>query len=185
MRIGNLRKTTGYWRSLFFMYNVCKMRQALISYLIEEGINAKVEDGQVLFEYNDSLFVVDFDMQGDYSECTINFKCEDDEYESLTMNDKTYIADKVNTELKNHATVYSFNESFNISTSFYFCNKQMMLNLFRKHFHDITESIDMAIDIVINKIEEMKHRSRKIGFHIQVDYENNSESSASRIAASI
>lgn len=39
MKIGNLRKTTGVWKSLFFMGNVCKMRQALISYLLEEGVD--------------------------------------------------------------------------------------------------------------------------------------------------
>ena len=45
MKIGNLRKTIGVWKSLFFMGNVCKMRQTLISYLLEEGVEAKVEDG--------------------------------------------------------------------------------------------------------------------------------------------
>ena len=185
MRIGNLRKTTGFWKSLFFMGNVCKMRQTLISYLLEEGMNAKVEDGQIIFEYNESLFVVDFEMNEHYSECIINFKCEDDEYESLTTNDKTYIADKVNTDKENHATVYTFNDSFNVSTSFYFCNKQMMLDLFRIHFRDMTESVDMTIDIVTDKIEEKKHRTRKIGFYTHEVYDNNSESCTSKIVASL
>lgn len=185
MRIGNLRKTTGFWKSLFFMGNVCKMRQKLISYLLEEGISAKVEDGQIIFKYNESLFVVDFEMNEHYSECIINFKCEDDEYESLSMSDKTYIADKVNTDKENHATVYTFDDSFNISTSFYFSNKQMMLDLFRTHLMEMTESVDMAIDIVSDKIEQRKNRNRRIGFYTQDSFENCAESETSKIVATL
>lgn len=36
------------------------MRRALVAYLEEEGIKAKVEDGQVEFEYNQCTFTVDF-----------------------------------------------------------------------------------------------------------------------------
>ena len=64
------------------------MRQALISYLLEEGVEAKVEDGQVIFEFNESIFVVDFEMNdnySEYSECTINYKCEDEDYQKLNM----------------------------------------------------------------------------------------------------
>lgn len=37
-----------------------------------------------------------------------------------------------------------------------------MLELFRTHFHDITESLDLTIDIVTDKIEEKKHRTRRL-----------------------
>ena len=185
MKIGNLRKTTGVWKSLFFMGNVCKMRQALISYLLGEGVEAKVEDGQVIFEFNESIFVVDFEMNDNYSECTINYKCEDEDYQKLNMSDKTFIADKVNTEHENHAMVYTFNDSFVIHTYFYFCNKQMMLELFRSHFHDMTESLELTINIVTDKIEEKKNRTRRIGFFTQAEEQNNSESNALEVAASL
>lgn len=101
------------------------------------------------------------------------------------MSDKTFIADKVNTEHENHAMVYTFNDSFVIHTYFYFCNKQMMLELFRAHFHDMTESLDLTINIVTDKIEEKKHRTRRIGFFTQAEEQNNSESNALEVAASL
>ena len=51
-----LRKVTGFWKSLFFMGNVCKMRKSLIAYLQEEGLECEVKNGHIQFVYNDNTF---------------------------------------------------------------------------------------------------------------------------------
>ena len=60
-----------------------------------------------------------------------------------------------------------------------------MLELFRAHFHDMTESLELTINIVTDKIEEKKHRTRRIGFFTQAEEQNNSESNVLEVAASL
>ena len=60
-----------------------------------------------------------------------------------------------------------------------------MLELFRTHFHDMAESLDLTINIVTDKIEEKKHRARRIGYFTQAEEQNNSESDALEVAASL
>lgn len=56
MRTGRLRKMNGFWKSLSFIGNECKMRNALMEYLQEEGFKCQLEDGIVIFDYNESHY---------------------------------------------------------------------------------------------------------------------------------
>lgn len=167
MKTGRLRKATSFWKSLFFMGNICKMRKSMMNYLTEEGLKCELVDGDIVFEFNDCHFCTSFILSNDYTECIISYRCEDDDYEKLDMNDKTFMADKVNTDMENHATVYAFNDSIQVTTSFYFTSENMMIDLFSKHFEELTANIDEAIDIVCAKMEEQKKvQNRRIGFNV-------------------
>ena len=56
MKTGRLRQMNGFWRSLSFIGNECKMRNALMEYLKEEGLKCQLEDGIVIFDYNESHY---------------------------------------------------------------------------------------------------------------------------------
>lgn len=183
MKTGRLRKATSFWKSLFFMGNICKMRKSVMKYLTEEGLKCDLVDGDVVFEYNECHFCTSFILSDNYAECIINYRCEDDNYEKLDMNDKTFMADKVNTDNENHATVYAFNDSIQVTTSFYFTSKNMMIDLFSKHFEELTSSIDEAIDIVCAKMEDQKKVQRLIGFNVDSYKNENIEPDSNQIAA--
>lgn len=184
MKTVRLRKATSFWRSLFFVGNICKMRKSIMNYLSEEGLKCELTDGDVVFEFNERHFIASFVIYEDYAECLITYQCEDEEYKKLSMADKTFVADKVNTDLENHATVYAFNDSIRVSTSFYFTSKSMMLNLFSNHFEELTSSLDEAIEITCNKMDEQKRlQGRKIGFNVSED--NDLTSDNQEIAARV
>lgn len=166
MKTGKLRKTTSFWKSLFFMGNICKMRTALASYLHEEGLKCEIADGEVGFEFNDFQFSATLDLHDGIGECTISFEFEDEKYEKLEMKDKTFIADRVNIDQENHVTLLAYVNSFEAVTSFYFTSKDMLINFFSLHFKELTESIDEAFDILKQKIDDQKRFSgRRIGFN--------------------
>lgn len=184
MKTGRLRKATSFWKSLFFMGNICKMRKSMMNYLTEEGLKCDLVDGDIVFEFNDCHFCTSFNLSDDYAECTICYRCEDDDYEKLDMNDKTFMADGVNTDMENHATVYAFNDSILVATSFYFTNENMMIDLFSKHFEELTSSIDEAIDIVCAKMEDQKKvQSRRIGFNVDSTIIEDAEPDLNQVAA--
>lgn len=61
----------------------------------------------------------------------------------------------------------------------YFTGKTMMLKLFSKHFLEMTESVDLTVDITKLKIKNHNERkSRRIGFTMDnyVQSEENNES---------
>ena len=166
MRVGKLRKMTGFWKGLFFMGNQCKMRKALMKFLHEEGLKCKLEDGIVIFEFNECNFIAEFYIHDRYAECEISYCCGDDEYESLDIHDKTFVADKVNTDMENHCIVLAYNDNLKLRTSFYFTNKRMMLDLFSLHFEELTDSLKTVLEIVCEKIERQKaYKNRRIGFN--------------------
>ena len=168
MRIGRLRKMNGFWRGLSFIDNQCKMRTTLMEYLHEEGLKCQLEDGILIFEFNECNFHTQFTLHNGFAECEISYQCGGEDYEALEMQDKTFIADKVNTEMDNHCTVLAFNDNFRVNTSFYFSNKRMLLNLFSQHFEELTESIEMTMDIACDKVEAHKaYKSRRIGFNAE------------------
>lgn len=165
MKIGKLRQVTGFWNNLTFTGNMCRMRSALSKYLSEEGLKSRIEDGLVLFEFDKNQFCVSFCMDKGYPECEISYEIEDEDYGSLSLQDKTYISDKVNTDMENHCIVYTYNDSIKVSTTFYFTGKKMMLKLFSKHFQEMTESLDLALDITNSIIKKhIDRKSRRIGF---------------------
>ena len=179
MKIGKLRQVTGFWNNLTFTGKMYLMRSSLSKYLSEEGLKSRIEDGLVLFEFDGNHFCASFCMEKGYPECEITYEIEDEEYESLSTQDKTYISDRVNTDMENHCIVYTFNDSIKVSTSFYFTGKRMMLKLFSKHFQEMTESLDLTLDITKSKIKNHNERkSRRIGFTMDnyVQSEDNNES---------
>ena len=185
MKSGRLRKVVSFWKSMFFMGNVYKMRKALMSYLKEEGLNCEVKDGEILIEFNESYFSSSINENDGYNECTIMYQCTDEDYAKLDIQDKTFMADKVNTDLENHATVYAYDESFYITTSFYFTSKQMLLNLFASHFEELVNSLNESIDILRSKIEEHKNNpTRKIGFNVD-SYKQESQQNETQVAAKL
>ena len=171
-----LSRVTGFWDSFSFVKNVKKMRKALVEYLTDEGIKCEIKDGCVICEYQGEIYTINFAAGEDYAECGIVYECEADEYVSLDITDKTFIADKVNTDLYNHATVYAYNDSFKIDSTFYFTSKNMWNELFIKHFNELNEAVAMAMDIICEKIadddKDDTEKPRRIGFCVPEQNEN-------------
>ena len=94
-----------------FTSNISKLRKAAMDYFSSEGIACEIKDGELLFKFNDSIYTLQLGTGDDYAECAIIYECNAEEYASLDITDKTFIADKVNTDLFNHATVYAYNDS--------------------------------------------------------------------------
>ena len=165
MKTGRLRQMNGFWRSLSFIGNECKMRNALMEYLKEEGLKCQLEDGIVIFDYNESHYSTHFQVHDGFAECEICYETSAEDYGALELSDKTFIADKTNTEVNNHCKVLAFDDSLRIETSFYFTNKRMMINLFSHHFDELNESLSVALDIACGKVDAHKaNKSRCIGF---------------------
>ena len=76
------------------------------------------------------------------------------------------MADKVNTDLYNHATVYAYCDSIKVDSTSYFMSGKMWVELFIKHFKELNESVDMALDIIRDMIADAKEdeKPKKIGF---------------------
>ena len=165
MSICKFNQVKGFWKSMSFTRNPFKMRMVLLDFLFKEGLKCNIEDGLCYIEYEKHQYKVSFCQHNNYAECIILFDEDIDDYNSLGISDKTYIADKANTDLENHCKVYAFNNGIKINTSFYFTNKKMMLDLFGEHFAEMTETIDLTTEIVNYSIVEHKENcGRKIGF---------------------
>lgn len=164
-------KVTSFWEGLSITSNVKKMRKVLMEYFKEEGIACEVKDGNICFTYRDTVFFVNFMEHDYYAECGIVYECSDEGYSALSEEDKTFIADKVNTDLTNHAVTLAYNDTLKVVTMFYFSSEKMLLELFAKHFDELNEAIGMALDIAADKIgissdEETgdEEKPRKVGF---------------------
>ena len=140
MSICKFNQVKGFWKSMSFTRNPFKMRKVLSDFLFKEGLKCNIEDGLCYIEYEKHQYKVFFCQHNNYAECIILFDEDNDDYNSLGISDKTYIADKANTDLENHCKVYAFNNGIKINTSFYFTNKKMMLDLFGEHFAEMTEN---------------------------------------------
>lgn len=152
-----------------FTSNITKLRKVAMDYFASEGIACEIKDGELLFKFNDSIYTLQFGTGDDYAECAIVYECNADEYLSLDPTDKAFIADKVNTDLYNHATVYAYGDSIKIDSTFYFTSKKMLVDLFIKHFNELNESVGMALDIIRDKIAETTEdeKPKQIGFCVQ------------------
>lgn len=170
--IGNmalLSKVTGFWDSFSFVKNVKRARIALVHYLTEEGVKCEVKDGGVAFVYDDTEFFADFGTEDDYAECVITRKCEYDEYEALSGADKASIAAEVNLKCGYHVNVCAYNEEIETTSSFYFTDEKMMINLFVRHLEEINDCISVVNRIALHKIEKSRttntaKQRRHIGF---------------------
>ena len=167
-----------------FTSNITKLRKAIISYFTSEGIEYKIKDGELLFWFNDNVYTMVFGAGNGYAECAIVYECGADEYVALEQHDKTFIADKVNTDLENHATVYAFNDSFKVVSTFYFTSKSMLIDLFIKHFNELNESAGMALDIIRDKIAETTEdeKPKQIGFCVPEQNENTNGNDVAAVA---
>ena len=180
MAISN--KFSGFFRG--FTSNIAKLRKAVMGYFASEGIACEIKDGELHFQFNDSYYTLQLGTGDDYAECVIVYECNAEEYTSLDLTDKTFVADKVNTDLYNHATVYAYGDSIKIDSTFYFTSKKMWVELFIKHFNELNESVDMALEIISDKIaseaEEEAEKPKKIGFCV---YEQNEPVNGNDVAA--
>lgn len=184
MKIGRLRKATSIWRRLSFMGNICKMRKSMMSYLTEEGLKCELVDGEVAFEFCGSNFSASFSISDNYAECTIGYCCKDEDYKKLGKNDKALVANRVNTVMENRATVYAFKDRIEASTSYYFTSKKMMIDLFSKHFEDLTASLNEAMDMACAMMDKQKKvRSRRIGFYTETIKSEDADPGQSQVAA--
>lgn len=171
-----LNSAASYLRSLSFVNNVKKMRSALIEFFKEEGITCEVKDGTLMFEYKELWYGVNFIAGDDYAECGIVFSFEDELYEKLELADKTLMAAKVNNEVDNHATIYVYDDSFKIVSTFYFASKSMLMELFMKHFTEMRECINAAMGLLNESIVEEEsttnEKPKQIGFCVQPEEAN-------------
>lgn len=180
-----IRKPVGFWKSLFFMNDVRKMRKAIILYLQEEGIECHVDEGDLVFIYNDCSLTVEIEESddSDYMELTILYTLDDEKYESLALSDKTLIAAQTNNETENHAVAFAYNDNLVIKSSYYFTSKRMLLELFRVHLYDVLETLDKMKELSIKIMERTQPRKRRIGFFMEPDYKEKHEDAAEQIAA--
>ena len=173
-----------FFSGFSFVKNVSKLRKTAIDYFKSEGIKCEVKDGELLFWFKDNVYTLQLCEGDDYAECGIVYECNAEEYASLDLTDKTFVADKVNTDLYNHATVYAYGDSIKIDSTFYFTSKKMWVELFIKHFNELNESVDMAMEIISDKIaseaEEEAEKPKKIGFCV---YEQNENTNGNDVAA--
>ena len=162
-----------------FTSNITKLRKVAMDYFASEGIACEIKDGELLFKFNDSIYTLQLCAGSDYAECVIVYECNAEEYASLDLTDKTFVADKVNTDLYNHATVYAYNDSIKIDSTFYFTSKKMWTELFIKHFNELNEAVAMAMDIICDKIAieaeavADAEKPKKIGFCISENENTN------------
>lgn len=102
-----MRIVASVWKRITFKGNISKMRSSLVDYLTTEGVNSQISGDVLLLEYDNCHFMVDFNLDSNYLECTITYEIEDDDNEVLDITDKTFISDRVNTDMENHAIVYT------------------------------------------------------------------------------
>ena len=157
-----------------FTSNIGKLRKVAMDYFASEGIACEIKDGELLFKFNDSIYTLQLGTGDDYAECAIVYECNADEYLSLDPTDKAFVADKVNIDLYNHATVYAYTESFKIDSTFYFTSKKMWTELFIKHFNELNESVRLAFDIIGDMVTsaDEAEKPKKIGFCVPEQNEN-------------
>lgn len=157
-----------------FTSNITKLRKVAMEYFASEGIACEIKDGELLFKFNDSIYTLQLGAGDDYAECGIVYECSADEYAALSTEEKTFIADKVNTDLYNHATVYAYNDSFKIDSTFYFTSKKMWVELFIKHFNELNESVQLAFDIIGDMVTpaDEAEKPKKIGFCVPEQTDN-------------
>lgn len=183
MKISRLRKVAGIWKGMFLMGNVCKMRKVLARYLDEEGMMSRIKDGQVIFDFDGCTFNTDFDIKDGYAECCIRYAHSNKDFDSLDAEDRNFIAAKANTDLQNHCKALPFKDCIRLESSFYFSNKQMMLDLFRAHFREMTESLTIVMKAKTRKMVNRVVKSRRIGFYIDTD--SNPEQEVETVVAKV
>lgn len=163
-----MNRAVPVWKKLFFNSNISRIRKTIMDYLKEEGIKAEMENGLMIVELDGYYYSIDFDLDGEYPKCEIGFRMKNEDYEALELSQKTFIADKVNTDEERHSVVKAFSEEIVIDTHFYFNSKSMLLFLFHDYFVDLKDMVDETMNWLANAIEETKNQRRPIGFTASV-----------------
>lgn len=163
-----MNRAVSMWKKLFFRNNIGRIRKTVVDYLKGEGLKVQIESGLIFVELDECYYTVDFDLEGEYPKCGIEFRIKSEEYEALELSQKTFVADKVNTDDELHSVVKAFNDEIMVVTHFYFNNKEMLLSLFYEHFTDLKDTVDEMSLHLMNVVEEnrQKQQRRPIGFTI-------------------
>lgn len=176
MKMINLHSIKNYCERFWFTLNVVNLRNALMDYFRQEGINCKLEEGHVNFEYSDYDFNAEFKVFEEYAECIIESNYEDDDYENLEEKTKGLLADQVNIDEDNHCIVKAYNDVVEVKTFFYFTQTTMMLKIFSDRLNELVDSLERLDKIITNKKKEYRaFKSRRIGFYIETVDSNKSE----------
>ena len=161
-----MNKAVPFWKKMFFKNNVNKIHQKIMDYMKEEGIEAELADGMIIVTLDELHYGIHFDLENDYPKCDIGFRLKSEDYETLELSQKTFIADKVNTDEEHFSMVRAYKDSIEVEASFFFSDKDMLLSLFYHYFCDIKNTVDEMYACLAAKVEEneeMKKR-RPIGF---------------------
>ena len=92
-----LNNVANFWSSLSFKGNINKMRKCLLNYLKNEGIKCEIKDGWIIFEFNDSIYEVNFLVGSKCAECVIAFEIYD---EALVPDDYKTTVETVKVDMK-------------------------------------------------------------------------------------
>lgn len=155
---------------MFFKSNINRIRKAVIGYLIEEGFKAEMENGLIVVDLDEWHYIIDFDLENEYSRCDLEIRIGGEEYEALELSQKTFIADKINTDEDHHSVVKAFSDEVVVNTYFYFSGKNMLLSLFHNYFVDLKETVDELAERLADEIEKNKRQRRPIGFMATVAF---------------
>ena len=107
-----MNKAVPFLEKMFFKNNVNKIRQTIIGYLKEEGIETELTDGVIIVILDELHYGIHFDLENDYPKCNIVFGLKSEDYETLELYQKTFIADKLTSEREKDYLV-----EFTITTS--------------------------------------------------------------------
>ncbi len=169
-------RSVSTWKKLLFKNNIRKIRKTIMDYLKEEGIKAVMENGLMVVGLDECYYSIDFDLDGEYPKCEIVFKIKDEGYAALELSQKTFIADKINTDEERHSVVKAFSETIIVDTHFHFSSKSMLLSLFHDYFVDLKETVDETTGWLADAIKENQNQRRPIGFTVYAaSNEKNSE----------
>lgn len=171
------KMATSFRKKIFFRSNINKIRKAVIHYLINEGIEAQIKDGIVQITLREHQYEVEFDLENEYPRCDITFEFESEKYENLKLSQKTFIADKINTQENRHSIAKAFKDSIIVDTHFYFTNKKMLLSLFYEYLIDLDDTVNDMDKLTIKKIKEQENRT-PIGFRVNITSPKDEDSKA-------
>ena len=159
-----MNRAVSTWKKLFFKSNISRIRKTIMDYLKAEGTKVELENGLMVVELDECYYCIDFDLDDEYPKCEIGFRIKNEDYEALELSQKTFIADKVNTDEDRHSVVKAFSEEIIIDTHFYFNSKSMLLSLFHDYFVDMKDTVDETMDWLADAIKENKNHRHPIGF---------------------
>lgn len=169
-----MNRAVSTWKKLFFKSNISKIRKAIMDYLEEEGIKVKLENGSLVVKIDEYDYKIYFDLDDEYPQCEITLELKHEEYDALELSQKTFIADKMNTNADRLSVVKAFSKSLVIEAHFYFSNKKMLLSLFHDYFIDAAEAVEETTEWLANAIKKNKNQRRPIGFMAPASSNKNS-----------